>query len=70
MEDNWRGSETPPLRPLHGNLGLTLVGTPRSLPSTSHVSVGRVLAPVDVQVPRAFDPLEVIKSYHEPEDFS
>jgi len=48
----------------------TLVGSRRGLPSTSYVSIGRVLTPVDVQVPRVFDPPEVIKSDHELENFS
>jgi hypothetical protein len=48
----------------------TFVGSRRSLPSTSPVSIGRVLTPVDGEPPRTFDLSKVIKSDHEPEDFS
>jgi len=48
----------------------TLVGSHRSLPSTSSVSIGRVLTPVDGQASRVFDPSTAIKSDYEPEDFS
>lgn len=44
-------------------------GGRRSLPSTSYVSTGRVLTPVDGQPPRAFDPSKVIESDHQPQDF-
>ena len=48
----------------------TFVGNPRSLPSTSPVSIGRVLTPVDGQPPLASDPSKVIKPDREPENFS
>jgi len=48
----------------------TLVGSRRSLPSISSVSIGRVLTPVDGQASRVFDSSKSIESDYEPEDFS
>ena len=48
----------------------TLVGSRRSLPSTSLVSIGRVLTAVDGQPPLASDRSKVIKPDREPEDLS
>lgn len=48
----------------------TLVGSRRGLPSTSSVSIGRVLTPADGPPTGAFDSPKIIESDHLPEDFS
>ena len=48
----------------------SLAGSRRSLPSISSTSVGRVLTPVDGQVPRALDVPKVIGSDYQTEDLS
>ena len=48
----------------------TLVGSRRGLPSTSPVSIGRVLTPADGPIREAFDSSKVLESDHVPEDFS
>jgi solute carrier family 66 (lysosomal lysine-arginine transporter), member 1 len=48
----------------------TLAGSRRSLPSISSLSVGRVLTPLDGQVPRALDIPTAVGPDYQPEDFS
>lgn len=47
----------------------TLVGSRRSFPSTSSVSIGRVLAPADGPAPGLFDPSEAVKPDYQPDNF-